>query len=261
MSEAITALSPSYVAFDLEGTGNSDDDEIMEIGAVKFQGNRVLDRFQTLVRPRRPPTLRVQRLTGITQATLRTAPAFADVQAQLTAFLEDLPLVAHSVELDRDRLRRQGFAVANLGFDTYELAGLLLPGLPSYGLVAVAEALGVSMEERHRAMPDAELTHQVFLKLFGHLAMLDPRVLLQVNELLANSAWPLRILLREAERVAATAGLSRPIAGRRFALDPEGLPTAQRGRHSQPARWMTPSSSRKRAPSAASRSTSTTPEP
>jgi DNA polymerase III epsilon subunit family exonuclease len=218
-----------YVAFDLEATGGGEDGEIIEIGAVKFQGGQVRERFQTLVRPRRSLSLRVQHLTGIRQEDLQSAPAFSTVQDQLSAFLEDLPLVAHSVELDRDRLRRQGMPVTNLGLDTYELAGLLLPGLPGYGLAAVAEALGLSVAGQHRALADADLTRQVFVTLCHRLALLDPRLLLQANELLANSAWPLRILLREAQQAAAAAPMGRPIAGRRFTLDPEGLPLAQRG--------------------------------
>ena len=223
-----------YVALDLEATGGGDDDEIIEIGAVKFQGERVLDRFQTLVRPRRPPSVRVQHLTGLRQAELQAAPSFADVRQPLRDFLEDLPLVAHSVELDRDRLGRQALDIPNLGIDTYELAGLLLPGLPSYGLLAVAEALAVPVERPHRALPDAGLTQQVFLKLFARLALLDPRLLLQLNELLAQSIWSLRILLREAERASAASTFSRPIAGRRLVLDPDGLPLTQRGNDAAP---------------------------
>lgn len=223
-----------YVAFDLEATGGAEDDEIIEIGAVKFQGARVLDRFQTLVRPRRAPSVRAQQLTGLRPAELQAAPAFSDVRQPLRDFLEDLPLVAHSVELDRDRLRRQALDITNVGLDTYELAGLLLPGLPSYGLLAVAEALGVPVERPHRALPDAELTQKVFLKLFARLVLLDPRLLLQLNELLAHSTWPPRILLREAERVAAASTVSRPIAGRRLVLDPEGLPVTLRGNDAAP---------------------------
>ncbi|MGI8913801.1 MAG: helicase C-terminal domain-containing protein [Chloroflexota bacterium] len=225
----------TYIAFDLEATGGADDDdEIMEIGAIKFQGDQIVARFQTLVRPRRPPTLRVQHLTGIGQAELQTAPPFSEVQAPLQTFLEDVPLVAHSVELDRDRLRRQGLPITNLGLDTYELAGILVPGLPSYSLLGVAEALELPVAGQHRALPDAELTRQVFRTLFERLVLLDPRLLLQVNELLANSAWPLRLLLREAERLAAAGALSRPIAGRQFSVDPEGLPFIQRGSDAPP---------------------------
>jgi DNA polymerase-3 subunit epsilon/ATP-dependent DNA helicase DinG len=230
----MSAQATPYIAFDLESTGGGDDDEIMEIGAVKFQGGTVLERFQTLVRPRRPPTVRVQHLTGISQGQLQAAPSLAEVRSELAAFLEDLPIVAHSVELDRDRLRRQGLDVTNLGIDTYELAGILLPGLSSYGLLGVAEALDVPVGSQHRALPDAELTQQVFLKLFERLALLDPRLLLQANELLAQSTWPLRILLRDAERVATAEALSRPIAGRRFTLDPDGLPLTLRGNDASP---------------------------
>jgi DNA polymerase III epsilon subunit-like protein len=50
-----------YVALDLETTGlSATDDAIIEIGAVRFQGDHVIDRFETLVNPRRriPPSSR-----------------------------------------------------------------------------------------------------------------------------------------------------------------------------------------------------------
>ncbi len=207
--------SPVYVALDLEATGGSpEEDEITEVAAIRFSEHAVLERFHTLVRPGRPPSLRIQRLTGIDAADLASAPSFVEVRARLAAFLGDWPLVAHSVEIDRDRLQRQGMPVGNPGFDTYEMAGILLPGLPSYGLAAVAAELGVESDGQHRALADADTTRQTYLKLFDRMANLDLRVLHQINELLADSNWPLRLLFREAERLGSLTALNRPIAGR-----------------------------------------------
>lgn len=217
---------PAYIALDLEATGGGADDEIIEIGAVKFAGEQALDRFETLVRPSRPVTLRVQELTGIRNVALHSAPVFAAVRAKLAAFVGDLPLVAHSVELDRERLQRQGLALANPGYDTYELAGILLPGLAGYGLAAVAEELGVETNGQHRALADAETTRLVFQKLFARLAALDPRTLKSLNMLLAQSTWPLRFLLREAERQTGADALSRPIPAP-GELSDDGLPLAR----------------------------------
>lgn len=222
-----------YIALDLEATGGGDDDEIIEVGAVKFRGEEVLDRFHTLARPRRPLTPRVQGLTGLRTSALQTAPTFADVRPALVEFLGDLPLVAHSIERDRQRLQRQGLTIINLAIDTYDLAGVLLPGLAAYGLVPVAEALGLAVAEAHRAMPDAELTRAVFLALLDRAAQLDPRLLLQLNELLAQSDWPLRLIFREAERLGRETAFDRPIAGTPVAYAPDGLPL-RRGNEAPP---------------------------
>ncbi|HKB46635.1 MAG TPA: 3'-5' exonuclease, partial [Ktedonobacterales bacterium] len=75
---------PVRVAIDLETTGlASDQDSIIEIGAVKFAGDVVLDTFESLVSPRQPLPYRVQRLTGIRPADLVGTPAFADLATAL----------------------------------------------------------------------------------------------------------------------------------------------------------------------------------
>ena len=67
--------SPVRVALDLETTGlHVEQDTILEIAAVKFQGNTVLDTLETLVDPGRSIPYRVQRLTSITPAQLVGAP-------------------------------------------------------------------------------------------------------------------------------------------------------------------------------------------
>ena len=64
-----------WVAIDLETTGLSPEtDEIIEVGAVKFQGARVLDTFQSFARPERPISRFIQGLTGIEQGDLDRAP-------------------------------------------------------------------------------------------------------------------------------------------------------------------------------------------
>ena len=55
---------PIRVALDLETTGlHAEQDAILEVAAIKFQGQTVLDRFETLVDPGRSIPYRVQRLT------------------------------------------------------------------------------------------------------------------------------------------------------------------------------------------------------
>ncbi|MGB9300883.1 MAG: 3'-5' exonuclease, partial [Anaerolineae bacterium] len=48
-------MTRTYVALDLETTGlDPDHDAIIEVGAVKFRGDEVLEAWSTLVRPERP---------------------------------------------------------------------------------------------------------------------------------------------------------------------------------------------------------------
>src|SRR5574341_613806 len=88
----------SYVALDLETTGlDTESDEIIEIGAVRFDESGVLENFERLVNPGRtiPPT--IQNLTGISDAAVAMAPAIWQVAPELETFIGGATLVGHNV--------------------------------------------------------------------------------------------------------------------------------------------------------------------
>ncbi len=190
---------PIRVALDLETTGlHAEQDTILEIAAIKFQGDTVLNRFETLVAPGRTIPYRVQRLTGITPQQLVGAPPFESIAGQLKLFLGDLPIVGHSIPFDVSFLRRRGLVRTNPLIDTFELATVLLPSLPSYNLGQVAQALGIAVSPgRHRAMVDTILAMQVFLALHQRLEAVDMSLLKDLASLDAPRSWPLLTFFRQ----------------------------------------------------------------
>jgi DNA polymerase III epsilon subunit family exonuclease len=222
------------VALDLETTGlNIEQDAILEVAAIKFQGHRVVDTFETFIAPGRPIPYRVQRLTGIKPQLLAGAPPFPAISRKLQTFLGDAPIVGHSIPFDVAFLRRWGLARTNPLIDTFELATVLLPSLKSYNLGQVAEALGISVpKDRHRAMVDTVLAMQVFLALHERLQAVDLTLLKDLANLDAPRSWPLlhffRQELRERqERDGVRGTLARGSLGDRFAaqlgMDPRVL--------------------------------------
>jgi len=74
-----------YVALDLETTGlDPVRDAIIEVGAVKFDDQRELGRFGSLVRPGRPIPIQVTQLTGITDHDVLDAPPFSALKGKLS---------------------------------------------------------------------------------------------------------------------------------------------------------------------------------
>lgn len=192
---------PVRVAIDLETTGLlSDQDSIIEVGAIKFAGDEILDTFESFVAPRTPLPYRVQRLTGIRRSDLVGAPSFGELADSLRTFLGDYPLVGHSVPFDAAFLRRVGLAKRNPLVDTYELASALLPDLPSYTLEAVGAALGVASPTHHRALADARLACDVFLALLRRLDALDPSVVRTLGRLSVAGDWTPAYFVRAALR-------------------------------------------------------------
>ncbi len=90
----------SIVAVDIETTGlNAQDDSIIEIGAVKFNGRRVEDTWTTLVNPRRPIPGFITQLTGISNNMVRQAPILTEVIGDLIG-LPGMRHLGHNVTFD-----------------------------------------------------------------------------------------------------------------------------------------------------------------
>jgi Rad3-related DNA helicase/DNA polymerase III epsilon subunit-like protein len=195
-----------YVALDTETTGTEPDSgEIIEVAAVRFRlergGNvRVLDKWQTFVRPHNPIPYKISHLTGIRQADVEHAPNFEQIRERLEKFIGNFPLVGHSIDADIAFLARQSFKVNNTSIDTYELATLLIPNSTNFSLVAVAGFLDVLPEgEAHRAMADTMMAVNVFAKFVERIEDLPFEILREVNKLADGIGdWSLRPIFKDA---------------------------------------------------------------
>ena len=201
-----------YVALDLEATDmHPERGEIIELGAIKFTAERIVDRWSATVRPRGPVPFAITELTGITRDEVRRAAPFAAVAPALTAFLRTHPIVGQSVWLDVAMLRAAGLTLANPIYDTFELATLTLPGLPAYSLRQIAARLAVELPVEHRALADAAVTVEVFRKLVDRLNEFDPETIGEIAALLATAKSPLAPLVRELAREKTRAGFDSPV--------------------------------------------------
>ncbi|MEK7807421.1 MAG: exonuclease domain-containing protein, partial [Chloroflexota bacterium] len=185
-----------HVAIDLETTGlDSARETIIEVGAVKFQGNRVLDTFQTLVNPGRPIPEFIQRLTGITPSQVNRAPFFNTVAGRLAEFIGSHPVVGHNIQFDLGFLASHGLRLNNTAYDTWDLASVFLPRTAQYSLGALARHFEVVHVGPHRALADAQATHGVFLGLLERAQALEGGLLAYIVGLAARSRWAIAPLL------------------------------------------------------------------
>ncbi len=199
-----------YVALDLETTGlDSKRDQIIEIGAVRFQGNRILDQFVTFVNPGRAIPLRVQQLTGIRTNDVAKAPSLAEVAPELFAFVgaDVAAVVAHNAGFDMGFLRASGINFQRPVLDTFELATILLPRAGSYSLGELCRQLQISLEDAHRALDDALATAQLFIQLNALLATLPTATIEMIVQSGREVEWPPLMLF---EKVYAQHQLGYP---------------------------------------------------
>ena len=157
----------SFVVLDLETTGGvPGPDSVIEVGAVRVAGGRLLESFTSLVKPAHAIPPFVSRLTGITEAMVADAPPMSAVLPRFLAFAGDAVLVAHNAAFDLAYLNAAQQALAGRPLDapvvcTLRLARRLLSHLRRRSLDAVAAELGVACFGRHRALPDAKIAAEI----------------------------------------------------------------------------------------------------
>jgi DNA polymerase-3 subunit epsilon len=172
-------MDQQYAIVDIETTGgNAGGSRITEIAIIIHDGNRIVDRWETLVNPEKDIPLPIFALTGINNDMVRDAPVFDDIAEKIHGMLTDRIFVAHNVNFDysfvRHQLEESGFRWTAKKLCTVRAARKIRPGLRSYGLGNLCQALDISIENRHRAGGDADATAILFSKLLdwdseGHI--------------------------------------------------------------------------------------------
>jgi DNA polymerase-3 subunit epsilon len=150
-----------YVVVDIETTGHlSSWNRITEVAAVKMQGDKVIDRFQSLVNPRRSIPRDIQQLTGISNEMVSSAPGFEEIADSLDEFTKDAIFVAHNVSFDYAFIQKEFDRIEKRFVRPYicTKAGIKkhYPKLESYSLKNLSSHFAISLKQHHRAMSDAE---------------------------------------------------------------------------------------------------------
>jgi DNA polymerase-3 subunit epsilon len=163
-----------FVVVDLETTGlDVDGASILEIGAVRVSRLRIVDRFETLVRPPGKLPRAIVALTGIRDAMVAEAPTQRRALRSFARWLDrtpTAPFVAHNASFDHRFVTR---ALDLCGLPPYcgavlctrKLARRLIPELGRYNLDQLCAHFGISNRARHRALGDAEATARALIDL------------------------------------------------------------------------------------------------
>lgn len=161
-----------YAIVDIETTGgHAAGNGITEIAVYIHDGAMVVDEFHTLINPQQKIPLYITALTGISNAMVASAPAFEEVAHKIYTLLNDQVFVAHNVNFDysfvKHHLKNSGYDLNSKKLCTVRLGRKVFPGLSSYSLGNLCRAVGVEIENRHRAMGDAKATVILFEKMFA----------------------------------------------------------------------------------------------
>ena len=156
-----------YAIVDIETTGgHASAHGITEIAIVIHDGEKIINKFESLINPGQPIPIYIQSLTGITDEMVYSAPAFAGIAEHVYDILKDCTFVAHNVNFDysfvKHHLAASGFDLQSPKLCTVRLGRKIFPGLRSYSLGKFCNQMGIANDARHRAMGDAYATAQLF---------------------------------------------------------------------------------------------------
>jgi DNA polymerase III epsilon subunit family exonuclease len=165
-----------FVVVDVEATGaKTPPNRLIELGAYRIRGGRIVDKFLSLVNPEIPIPRFVASLTGISNDMVKNAPVFAEVAPQWLDFVSDSVLVAHNAPFDTSFLNNEisrvyaNHRMVNPHLCTVRLSRRAFPDLSNHRLETIAQHFAIPIASRHRAGSDALATAEIFIVLLTEL--------------------------------------------------------------------------------------------
>jgi len=207
VAEEFFSAKAVFVVFDLETTGlDAKKEHIVELGAIKFDGRGPIARFSTLINPGIPMPLEASRVNGINDAMLADKPPLDAVLPDFIRFIQGTTLIAHNAGFDcgfvnaalglrwerakrehrdvgqaslldgpEDEMKTAGLtpwvppfaSLPNRIVDTVAFAKEAFPGRYKYNLQELARFLEIEAKDAHRALDDARVCMELFIKCAG----------------------------------------------------------------------------------------------
>ena len=161
-----------FTAFDTETTGlSSKYEKIIEIGAVKFDKNGIIDTYSVLINPEKEISSNITSITGITNKMVSGCKTFSEIAPGFLNFINETKLVAHNAKFDigfvNAELEKTPYNNLRKGqcnaVDTVKVAQKIFPGLPYYKLQYLASHFNIMVDAAHRAYDDARVCMELFV--------------------------------------------------------------------------------------------------
>lgn len=155
------------MVLDFETTGfDPKRNEIIQIGAIKFEKAKMVDQFARYAKASEAIPRRITQITGITDETVKDAPAIKESLLQLRDFIGDYPLVAHNATFDLkfliENFRRYNITYPPLVvIDSLTLARKYIHETKNHKLTTLKQFLRMEAES-HDAIEDCRVTGQLY---------------------------------------------------------------------------------------------------
>lgn len=162
----------TFVCYDFETTGLHyvNGDKIVEIGAVKIENGKITEKFMSFVDPEKHIPEEASAISGIFDSDVIGAPTADKVLQDFYKFTRGAIIIGYNnINFDNIFLVGQGkdarWNFDNDTDDVYKWAQKYVRGAKNYKLKTIADKLGVTLDNAHRAVYDALATAEVFIKI------------------------------------------------------------------------------------------------
>ena len=160
----------SFVVIDIETDGlNKDENEIIEVGAVKCDRDKITE-FSSLVISNKDLPFSITKLTGITNETISNeGKPIREVMEELCNFVGELMIIGYGIDFDIGFINRnlEKLGMLKLTNKTIDIMKTVKSEkqLSNYKLQSAVNAYGIDKTVPHRALQDAKIIYELFLKL------------------------------------------------------------------------------------------------
>ncbi len=188
-----TSERPScFVVFDLETTGlSSSNNEIIEIGAYRYESDIPVEHFHSYVKPKGKISDKIRAITGITNEMVENAPTIAEVLPKFIEFIGEDTLIAHNASFDMSFILQNLYdlgykKIKNKVIDTLKLSRQKIREydfekdrdvkLDSYKLEDLKYGFGFYELDSHNALDDCKVCAFIYQKIkeeYGNTCYLE----------------------------------------------------------------------------------------
>lgn len=163
----IRKLVNDYVVFDLETTGfDSKSDKIIEIGALKYKNNELIDTFNILINPKIHISSRITEITGINDDMVKDCNVIEQVLPKFIEWIEDYTLIAHNGSFDLGFIEAKINElnlnmIENKNIDTLYLSRKWILDVENHKLETLKKHFKLRYGS-HRALEDCYVTNYIY---------------------------------------------------------------------------------------------------
>lgn len=169
-----------YIVLDIETTGRSSYSKIIEFTGLKYEDEKLIDEYTTLINPTTNIPSVITQKTGITNDMVKDAPQIKEVIGKIVDFINGQTLVGYNIaSFDVPFIRRVAEEY-DLSFDSkiidlLPVARRSLTTLPDHKLTTVATYYDINVSNAHRSRADCLITYEVYQYLKDFIAVQKPK--------------------------------------------------------------------------------------